>query len=304
MSVTNVRFLRFIFAAIFISLIGAGCKSTPAGPAAATGPKGTIYMTGQIHSRTYSINLTSAGITNLFTAADAYPTPQGTFIAVTNRGLEEISSDGTTSRLIVKQDDQAPFNVTFDDAFHNPQLSPDGKYIAYEGQFTYVFDVYVVDRTTGALLLTINKAGVGYGYVRPSWTPDGRIVVAGAHNNPGLYVSDAGWTSLTRIDNNLTNPDLPMVSPDGTHIAFVLNSHIYTIAIDGTGLKQITTSSGSESWPTWSTDGNWIACYGGVNSILFLPLLAADFYNIRDISSGLNDFMTFTSTLTGQFTWR
>lgn len=304
MSANIIRSARFIPAIIFLALIGAGCKSTTTGPAAAAGPKGTIYMTGELRSRTYSINLTSGSTTNLFAAADACPTPQGTFIAVTNRGLEEVSSDGTTSRLIVKANIQAPYDVYYDDAFKNPQLSPDGKYIAYEGQFTYVFDVYVVDRTTGELLLTINKAGVGYGYVRPSWTPDGRIVVAGAHNNPGLYVTDVAWTSLTRIDNNLTNPDLPMVSPDGTHIAFVLNSHIYTIAMDGTGLKQITTSSSSESWPTWSTDGNWIACYGGSNSILFLPLLAADFYDIRNISSGLNDFMTFTSTTSGQFTWR
>lgn len=164
----------------------------------------------------------------------------------------EYSADGTTFRTIVEGNEQEPFDVTYDDSFQNPQLSPDGKYIAYEGQFTYVFDFYIVDRETGELLAGYYTDEIGIGFVRPTWTPDNRIVVAGSHNTPGLYILDQNWEELTRFDPNLANPDQPEVSPNGERVAFVMNNHIYTLKLDGTGLQQITNSDWEESWPTWS----------------------------------------------------
>src|SRR5690606_3521627 len=61
----------------------------------------------------------------------------------------------------------------------------------------------------------------------------------------------------------------PQLSPDGKTVAFTIGSvdidqnrtitHIYTIAPDGSGLKQLTEGSASAGSPRWSPDGGSIA---------------------------------------------
>jgi TolB protein len=68
------------------------------------------------------------------------------------------------------------------------------------------------------------------------------------------------------------------VSPDGTKVSFGMNNHIWVINMDGTGLKQVTTSNGLEVNPSWSPDGNWIgsisdasSAYSGGNGYALVP---------------------------------
>jgi dipeptidyl aminopeptidase/acylaminoacyl peptidase len=61
----------------------------------------------------------------------------------------------------------------------------------------------------------------------------------------------------------------PQLSPDGKTVAFTIGSvdldqnrtitHIYTIAPDGSGMKQLTEGSASASGPRWSPNGEYIA---------------------------------------------
>lgn len=298
------RNLSLIISLLMAFVVLAGCSSNPSDPDGnGSRPTGTLYVNGDVKANTYSINLQTGATTNLFAGVDPFRTPEGTFIVRTFNGLEEVSANGTTSRMIVREQIQEPFADKYDNAFHNPQLSPDGQYIAYEGQFGFVFDVYVVDRYTGELMLSITEAETGLGYTRPSWTPDNRLVVAGTHSNPGIFITNTDWTSLTRIDANLTFPDQPQVSPDGTKIALIVNAHVYTMNIDGTGLTQVTTSSSSEEMPTWSRDGKSIGVYGN-NSILLLNLAGGTIFDLRTISTTMDHFMTFTSFRGGQFYWQ
>lgn len=62
-----------------------------------------------------------------------------------------------------------------------------------------------------------------------------------------------------------TNNDNPSWSADGEKIVFVINSFIYTMNSDGTGLKQITATS--SYYPTWSPDGSKIAFYSMAASL-------------------------------------
>ncbi|HEV7396527.1 MAG TPA: S9 family peptidase [Pyrinomonadaceae bacterium] len=65
----------------------------------------------------------------------------------------------------------------------------------------------------------------------------------------------------------------PRLSPDGKHIAFTIGdvnydankaiNQIYVVAIDGTGLKQLTSAPSSSSSPRWSPDGKRIAFVTG-----------------------------------------
>jgi len=57
----------------------------------------------------------------------------------------------------------------------------------------------------------------------------------------------------------------PAVSPNGTHVAMILSKggspDLYVANIDGSGLKQLTTTREAEFSPCWSPDGKTI-CYG------------------------------------------
>jgi Tol biopolymer transport system component len=292
--------LRYMFLKAFfvfgIAWAVQGCSSTTDPDTTNAKPTGKLYYNENAFE-IYSVDLTTGKKTNFVPGYDPYRTPEGTIICRNDNGLVEYNSTGTSARLIVDQHEQAPFDVKYDDHFQNPQLSPDGKYIAYEGKFSTSEDFYVVDRYTGKLLFSYYPENVLVGYSRPTWTPDNRIVVSGGTNNPGLFISSADWKTFTRFDPDLNKPKQPIVSPDGKTVAFIMNEHLWTIGIDGTGLKQITTSDWHEAWPTWSSDGKWIAISGNA-SILLLPMSETGYVNVRNITGS---FITNSST---QFSWR
>lgn len=283
-------------------LLVCGCTNTATNGAAGGATGGTLYINGDTRSYVYKVDLQGGTATKIAAGADPFVTPDGMLLCIdTNNGdLGEYTADGTTFHTIVKKNIQAPFDQTYDDNFQNPQLSPDGQYVAYEGQLSYTFDVYVVERATGKLVASANPKQVGVGYVRPTWTPDNRLVVAGGPNDVGLYVSDAGFTKFTRFDPDLSHPDQPAVSPDGTTVAFVMNDDVYTIEIDGTGLTQVTQTTDKESWPSWSPDGKSIAFYNDTTVVLF-PLGGGDPVDMHTLN---DQFTTFNAFREYQMSWR
>ena len=53
--------------------------------------------------------------------------------------------------------------------------------------------------------------------------------------------------------------EMPVISPDGKDVAFVYNSNIYKISINGDSVKQITFLNSDCYSPSWSPDGKEIA---------------------------------------------
>jgi TolB protein len=174
--------------------------------------------------------------------------------------------DGTNAQTIVNMQESNS------DIYAHPKLSPDGKYLS----FNYS-DFLNSKLGTHFGTLIYGSDGTPLYYIDSlwdaSWGPDGSLVVAGTVNDPsvlsgphvtfseeGLFLIDKNIATITPIGTGLTQPMLPSVSPDGKRVAFEMNSHIWTINIDGTGLKQITTGANTESYSAWSPDGNSIAC--------------------------------------------
>jgi hypothetical protein len=89
------------------------------------------------------------------------------------------------------------------------------------------------------------------------WMPDGRLV----YGEPGgLFIGDEQGKNGKRIATLEWAPGDVAVSRDGGRIALTLGatvseSHIWTLAADGTGLTQLTRSGRNEVSPVWLGDG-------------------------------------------------
>ncbi len=145
--------------------------------------------------------------------------------------------------------------------FGSPRISYDQKYVAYDGDNVYNPITYVVDAQTGDLISTIGvENNSNENYYAPSWAPDGSLFVQGEPTrNNGIYKIDKDFTSITRVDPNLTNVSYPNVSPDGTKIAFIRDQELWTMNIDGTNATQLKTDLYQLYSPTWSPDSKYIA---------------------------------------------
>ena len=109
------------------------------------------------------------------------------------------------------------------------------------------------------------KVGACYS---PSFSPDESeiVFISNMSGSPQLWKmkSTGGWPiQLTNFNDPVSSP---VWLPTKNQIAFQLapgggvNSQIYLINSDGTGLKQITTGGKTSNWiGKWSNDGNYLA---------------------------------------------
>lgn len=282
--------------ALPMALAACSSNTTPAGGRGNNLP-GAIYYVGNtdIGSKIWKLDLATGNDAQLGVGSMPDRTKEGTFLIV-DVDLIEASNDLMSRRVIVK------FGTTgepFVNGFSNPQVSPDGTRVAYSTNNNLVF---VVARDTGAMVGHFDTTDVTSGFYRPTWTPDGRIVVAGGFGNQGLFVSDVGLTQLTRFDPTLVQPSDPAVSPDGTKVAFVLNRQVYVIGIDGQGLMPLTDEDNDgDSLPTWSPDGAHIAYVAG-SHLHVKPAgggAALDFFDLYPQFQ--TNHLVFTPS--GQFNW-
>ena len=77
------------------------------------------------------------------------------------------------------------------------------------------------------------------GYIDAAWSHDGALLLV--DRSTIAQVLNGG--DPARLLSNLNNPSSPTVSADGSKIAFIQNSQIYTANRDGTGLARLTSSS-------------------------------------------------------------
>ena len=93
-----------------------------------------------------------------------------------------------------------------------------------------------------------------------SWSPDGMRIAFGSQEGD-LFNVDVATGSVTPIplpaDVGSHHADGPDWSPDGSRLVFSMftdaqgDTELYTIAPDGSDLRQITTGGGSEHWARW-----------------------------------------------------
>jgi TolB protein len=105
----------------------------------------------------------------------------------------------------------------------------------------------------------------------PDWSPLGDKILYTAGTD--AYVANLDGSGASMV---LPGVEQPEWSPDGTRIVFVKPAYwgnqIFVANADGSGWKQLTSSStsgGSDGWPTWSPDGTRILFSRLVSSVRF-----------------------------------
>ncbi len=153
---------------------------------------------------------------------------------------------------------------------NSPIWSPNGQQVAFVSRRDGNREIYVMDADGQN---TVNVTRHPADDWTPAWSPDGTKLAFSSFRLGGweIFIMDTTCISIpeTCVDSltQITSDDQgnlsPAWSPDGTRFAFNSKANgnwdIYTMAIDGTDVRQVTTALENDLAPAWSPDGSKVA---------------------------------------------
>jgi TolB protein len=175
--------------------------------------------------------------------------PDGTKLAfMSNR-------DGNPEIYIINRDGTGLRRITnHPNADVTPTWSPTGTQIAFTSDRGGTPQVYIVN-VDGTGLIRISQESY---CDRATWSPAPLNEIAYTARTGGGYeirIFDFGTRESRAITDGIGSNESPAFAPNGRHLAFVSDRtgrpNVYTIARDGTDLRQIT-KAGSNKFPNWS----------------------------------------------------
>ena len=169
---------------------------------------------------------------------------------------------------VMDADGTSPERVFFEKgaAALGPQWSHDGRQIVFGlggGFVTRDTPARIMMMQADGSNVRVLTTGAGAGF--PSVSPDGKRLVfrvwgKGADER-GLRILTLESGAVTRLTDN-EHDTFPGWSPRGDSVAFTSwrngDYDIYTIRPDGTGLKQLTTTTGNDAHSSWSPNGEYL----------------------------------------------
>ena len=223
------------------------------------------YEYNQFLGSVFEFDLAKGTSSTLFGSGAAQRNPKGEIISFDKNARLKLT-DKTGNKTIKQLSDKVQFS--FPDLY--PALSNSGEYIAFNQSDT---------------LEVINRNGESIaefpGFVQPTWTPDGRIVVVGDGNSKrGLFLIDKQFQGAQQITEGYEEAQMPAVSPDGKRIVFYSLEKVWIMDLDGQNPVEAITG-GRMTFPTWSPDGKFLAVNviltdGAEKNYLFIVNLATD----------------------------
>jgi WD40 repeat protein len=198
------------------------------------------------------------------------------FALVNSRPSDQSPSSSLDELVFFGRDGRQSGRFLKEDGFGGrPLISPDKQTVLVEWHSIDLGDaggvaVPTVFKRDGSVVRRFTNYN-GY-----TWLPDGRILLV---RGDSIYVTDlksSSPTLLRRFPNNAPVALTP--SPDGQRIAFALNDvsgstdvHAYIMNVDGTGLRQVTTSRSDDTPADFSPDGQSLLVGQGRNFALVGP---------------------------------
>ncbi len=189
--------------------------------------------------------------------------PDGTRVAFTSR------RDRNPEIYVMDADGGDAVNLTRHTALdQSPAWSPDGRRIAFVSNRNGggLGHLFVMDADGGGLEQLTDEPQASWAFW-PAWSPHGSVIscLAAQGTAEGIFAVDVASGGM-----RLLSPEGQMAgesswSPDGARIAYTVldttsdSSHIWAMAADGSGARQLTFGEVWDRTPTWSPDGSRIA---------------------------------------------
>jgi Tol biopolymer transport system component len=207
--------------------------------------------------------------------------PDGSKIAFASRRT------GTYDIYVMRADGSGSRTLTSGKGNDNhPTWSPDGSRIA----FAHDGDIYVMD-ADGSEQRRISDINAEES--EPAWSPDGTWL-AYIRRIPGgpikeVWAMHPDGTDRRVLTRKFEEPTNPAWSPDSRRIVFATNPddgpyELFTIGIDGKGLRSVAPTTGDNFEPSWSPDGSKIA-YQEDGAIFTVELGGGDVEKLTDQSN-------------------
>jgi len=166
-----------------------------------------------------------------------------------------------------------------------PKISPDGKWIAFSGEYSGTRQIFVIPSVGGTpkQLTFYNSVGVmpprgGWDNAVLDWTPDSKQVLF--RGNRTSFGERNGKYFLVSIDGGMETPleivngGFATLSPDGSKICFTpvdrefrtwkrykggRATELWIYDLKNHSAEQITSFIGADQWPTWSGNNIYYA---------------------------------------------
>jgi Tol biopolymer transport system component len=288
--------LKLTFIPILFLALTFGCKTNTTQPTTTDGLTGTLWFQSNGSSAANGIiglDMAKGTAKQFGLGVDPYQTNGHVIFFGDN--LFEVDLGSGVQRTVVTQ----VTGQTYQNSFNRPQVSPDGRLIAYSDMSS----VYLVNYSTGTLVSTIANDGVNGAYDYPTWTQDGRLIIQRGFPNFGLFISDGAIHTFSAYGQNLTQPKNPRVSPDNKQVAFEMSNGIWIMNIDGSGAKQVVANGFSQSGPVWSPDGKWLAYFqNDAPTPVLMNLASGTTQRLRDKYQVVFD--KYQNISSGQLDWK
>ena len=195
--------------------------------------------------------------------------------------FQKPDSDGFWQTWVANKDLSNQVKLTSESADSGWAVwKPGGAKLAFESNHTdpdlddtnFINDIFTMNPDgTGIVKLTHSKDVSD----TPDWSPDGSQIAFGSDRRTSawrreIYVMDADGTNVRRVTTLPEKAELdsqPRFSPDGQRLVFARYTHedipiraaLFTVRVDGGGLKQLTPWGMGAGDADWSPDGTKIA---------------------------------------------
>jgi tol-pal system beta propeller repeat protein TolB len=219
--------------------------------------KDSVARDSVARERRFGIHVVSDEIERLITGTRGIAATKITFVEGTK--LKIVDSDGANERTI------PTVGAALSPAWH-----PSGRYIVYVDADDRGTRIAQIDlRTMRPQLLRASNRGLN---ITPVYTKDGKSIVwaAGGDSPAELMLASANGedsVAIPFVGRTGFETTSPSFSPDGRQMAFIsprpLTPQVYTMNVDGTGLRLLTpVVAGKRSYRTsadWSPTGEEVA---------------------------------------------
>jgi Tol biopolymer transport system component len=224
---------------------------------------------GGDHLRIFVMNADGTGLTQLtsgnFHGYQPAWSPDGTRLAFTG----EVDSASVADLYVMKANGSGVVQLTTGASAYEPSWSPDGQKVVYAAYATgprelYVISVNVANPVPTQLTFDGNQRTHG----SPKYSADGSKIIYDSRSpytlQTGIFIMDANGLNSAPVQTGLTFSSSPSFSPDGKSIAFtgdapggIDNRAIYTVKLNGSSLKKVSTGFQPNGNPSWDQTPSW-----------------------------------------------